>query len=58
VDECSNPSIRLETHARIVPLALEYEARLYEALTGEECRQFEALSDRLFIHAQTLRRNR
>jgi hypothetical protein len=39
-------------------LALEYEARLYEALSADERRQFEALSDRLFIHAQTLRRNR
>jgi DNA-binding MarR family transcriptional regulator len=45
-------------HARIVPLALEYEARLYEALTAEERRQFDALSDRLFIHAQSLRVNR
>jgi len=44
-------------HARIVPLALQYEARLYEALSAEERRQFDALSDRLFIHAQTLRRN-
>jgi len=45
-------------HARIVPLALEYEARLYEALTPGQRRQFEALSDRLFIHAQVLRQNR
>src|SRR5215470_4510203 len=45
-------------HARIVPLALEYEAQLYAALSAEERRQFDVLSDRLFIHAQTLRRNR
>lgn len=45
-------------HARIVPLALEYEARLYGALTPKERRQFDALSDRLFIHAQLLRQNR
>jgi DNA-binding MarR family transcriptional regulator len=45
-------------HARIVPLALEYEARLYEALTPEERRQFDTLSDRFFIHAQSLRLNR
>jgi DNA-binding MarR family transcriptional regulator len=45
-------------HARIVPLALEYEAKLYSALTPEERRQFDALSDRLFIHAQLLRQNR
>jgi len=41
-----------------VPLALEYEAGLYAALTAEERLQFDALSDRLFIHAQVLRQNR
>ncbi len=45
-------------HGRIVPLALQYEARLYEALTAEERRQFDALSDRLFIHPQALRQSR
>jgi DNA-binding MarR family transcriptional regulator len=45
-------------HARIVPLALEYQAKLYAALTPEERCQFDALSDRLFIHAQLLRQNR
>ena len=45
-------------HARIVPLALEYEAKLYGALNADERRQFDALSDRLFIHAQLLRQNR
>jgi len=44
-------------HARIVPLALEYEARLYTALSPEERRLFDALSDRLFVHAQVLRRS-
>ena len=43
-------------HGRIVPLALDYEARLYKALSGEERRSFDALSDRLFSHAQQLRR--
>lgn len=42
-------------HARIVPLALDYEARLYEALSSEERRSFDALSERLFAHAQALR---
>ena len=39
-------------HARIVPLALDYEARLYKALSAEERRSFDALTDRLFTHAQ------
>ena len=45
-------------HARIVPLALEYEARLCAALSTEERREFDALADRLFIHAQVLRQSR
>ena len=45
-------------HARIVPLALHYEARLYEALNAEERRQFDAMNERLFTHAQALRQNR
>jgi DNA-binding MarR family transcriptional regulator len=45
-------------HARIVPLALEYEARLYDALSDGERRQFDSLADRLFIHAQALRQSR
>jgi DNA-binding MarR family transcriptional regulator len=44
-------------HARIVPLALQYESGLYEAFTADERRQFDALSSRLFIHAKALRRN-
>ena len=55
-------TLRLSTrgraaHARIVPLALEYEERLYTALSAEERHQFDALSDRLFIHAQALRQS-
>lgn len=42
-------------HARIVPLALGYEERLYEPLSDVERRQFAWLSERLFIHAQGLR---
>ena len=42
-------------HARIVPLALAYEERLYRALSDEERRQFDRLSDRLFAHAGALR---
>lgn len=42
-------------HARIVHLALAYEERLYKALGPDERRSFDALSDRLFAHAQTLR---
>lgn len=45
-------------HDRIVPLALEYEERLYSALSAEEQQRFDALSDRLFIHAQALRQSR
>jgi DNA-binding MarR family transcriptional regulator len=42
-------------HARIVPLALDYEARLAEALSVEERNRFDALSDRLFARARHLR---
>jgi DNA-binding MarR family transcriptional regulator len=42
-------------HARIVPLALAYEARLSEALSAEERRSFDDLSDRLFARARHLR---
>ena len=42
-------------HAQIVPIALEYEERLYAALSAEERTLFDRLSDRLFIHAQTCR---
>ncbi len=42
-------------HARIVPIALAYEERLYEALTEDERRHFDTLSDRLFSRAKALR---
>lgn len=42
-------------HGRIVPLALDYEARLGEALSASERQSFDALSDRLFAHAKALR---
>lgn len=42
-------------HSRIVPIALEYEQRLYAALSAEERTLFDRLSDRLFSHAQACR---
>lgn len=45
----------LAMHARIVPIALEYEQRLYAALTAGERTQFDRLTDRLFTHAQACR---
>lgn len=42
-------------HARIVPLALTYEDRLYDVLSTEERRSFDALTERLFAHAKRLR---
>ncbi len=42
-------------HARIVPLALDYEDRLYKALSAGERRSFDALSARLVRHANRLR---
>ena len=42
-------------HARIVPIALDYETKLYQALTPEESRVFNNLSDRLFARAEALR---
>ena len=42
-------------HARIVPIALAYEERLYKALSAEERRSFDALTDRLLEHASNLR---
>jgi len=43
-------------HARIVPIALGYEERLYKVLTAEERRSFDALTGRLLVHAGSLRR--
>lgn len=53
-------SLKLSTkgrtmHARIVPIALDYEARLHEALTPQERKTFETLSDRLFARADAIR---
>ena len=53
-------SLRLSTrgkamHGKIVPLALEYEARLWASLSTEERRSFNSLSDRLFARAEALR---
>ena len=42
-------------HGRIVPLALAYEEKLYQALDLAERQAFDALSDRLFAHARALR---
>jgi DNA-binding MarR family transcriptional regulator len=42
-------------HARIVPIALEYEQRLYAALTVEERTVFDRLTGRLFARAQGCR---
>ncbi len=42
-------------HADIVPLALEYEAELYQALSAEERQTLNGLCDRLFAHAKLLR---
>lgn len=42
-------------HARIVPLALDYEGRLWAVLSTEERQAFDALSDRLFAHARQMR---
>jgi DNA-binding MarR family transcriptional regulator len=42
-------------HARIVPLARDYEERLYAALSPQERQTFNSLSDRLFARAEALR---
>lgn len=42
-------------HARIVPLALGYQERLYKALDADERRRFDILTERLFAHAKALR---
>ena len=42
-------------HARIVPIALAYEEKLYQALNTAERQAFDALSDRLFAHTKALR---
>ncbi|WP_421998014.1 MarR family winged helix-turn-helix transcriptional regulator [Reyranella sp.] len=42
-------------YARIVPLALDYEGRLAEALSDEDRRSLDAAIDRLMARARTLR---
>jgi DNA-binding MarR family transcriptional regulator len=42
-------------HAEIVPIALKFEAELYQALSAEQRRNFNGLCDRLFAHAKLLR---
>jgi DNA-binding MarR family transcriptional regulator len=42
-------------HAQIVPLALKYEADLYQTLSAEERQALNSLCDRLFAHAKLLR---
>lgn len=42
-------------HARIVPLALDYEQRLVAALDAPARRRFDALADRLLARAVELR---
>ncbi len=59
-DDRRRASLRLSArgramHAKIVPLALDYEARLYQALSPEERRTFTGLADRLFARAEALR---
>lgn len=43
-------------HAQIVPLALGYEAELYQALSAEERETLNGLCDRLLAHAKLLRK--
>lgn len=59
-DDRRRASLRLTTkgramHAKIVPIALEYEAELYDALSPEERQTLNGLCDRLFAHAKLLR---
>jgi DNA-binding MarR family transcriptional regulator len=59
-DDRRRASLRLSArgrtmHARIVPIALTYQAKLYEALNAEEREVFNTLADRLFARAEALR---
>ena len=59
-DDRRRASLRLTArgkalHARIVPIALDYEAKLYETLTSEERKTFDRLANRLFARAEALR---
>lgn len=51
---CLTPKGRT-MHAQIVPIALKYEAELYESLSPEERQTLNGLCDRLFAHAKLLR---
>ena len=42
-------------HARIVPLALAFQDRLYAALSDDARRTFDDLSDKLLARARTIR---
>lgn len=42
-------------HARIVPIALAYEERLYRALDAEERRTFDELTQRMVASAKALK---
>jgi DNA-binding MarR family transcriptional regulator len=60
LDDRRRASLRLTAkgramHAEIVPIALEYEAELYEALCPDERQTLNGLCDRLFAHAKLLR---
>ena len=60
LDDRRRASLRLTekgrtVHAQIVPLALKYEADLYQALSAEERQALNSLCDRLFAHAKLLR---
>lgn len=60
LDDRRRASLRLTekgrtVHAQIVPLALKYEADLYQALSAEERHALNSLCDRLFAHAKLLR---
>lgn len=59
-DDRRRASLRLSArgramHARIVPIAIDYEARLYRALSPDERLVFNSLADRLFARAEALR---
>jgi len=59
-DDRRRASLRLSArgramHARIVPMAINYETRLYQALSRRERQVFDTLADRLFARAEALR---
>lgn len=63
LDDRRRASLRLTAkgrtvHAQIVPLALKYEAELYEALSPAERQTLNTLCERLFAHAKLLRNGR